>query len=145
MVKWWIQKNKIKERTNTLSYELWDSYKQYKLIHLGSPVGEQDGCCSALCIIKINFSRRQTKKKKKPHPQFNCSFKIMTSVSRVLIERDHCWIVFWCQVELDVLTVGKSSYELQTKYIWCVSHGKKINVDDWNVIFLSHCYGHSHI
>lgn len=57
-------------------------------------MGEQDGC-SALCVIKITFTRRLTKKKKankkkttKIHYQFNCSFKIMTSVRRVLIERE---------------------------------------------------------
>jgi len=39
----------------------------------------------------------------------------MTGVSDVQMERDHSWIVFWWQVEHDIMTAGKSSYDLQTE------------------------------
>lgn len=73
------------------SYELWESYRQYKLIQLVGPVGVQDRCYSAL---HINQNNPNQQKALKAHHHFNCSFRIIAGVSDVQMERDHSWIVF---------------------------------------------------
>lgn len=69
------------------------SWLTFALIQLGGPVGEQD---VLLPCASSQKTQNKTKPKKllKPNHQFNCSFRIITGVSDVEMERDHSWIVF---------------------------------------------------